>query len=239
MLDGLRDLVELSSLDSELSELNQELAALPAKQLACAEERAAALERLESARVAVTEADQAQRRAEAEAQDQQAELARLEGQQYQVKTNAAYSALLAEMEQARRAISDAETRVLEAMEAIESAGSSQTTLEELVQGVGDRLDAEEREHEARAKALEVELGALQERRDTHGARIEKSLLARYEKIAARRTPAVAIVSGEICLGCRVGIPPQSFIDILKGEQIVTCETCQRILVDEDQLRSTG
>lgn len=239
MLDGLRDLVELSSLDSELSERNEELAALPAKQSACVAERAVGQERLESARATVTEADQAQRRAEAEAQDQQTELARLEGQQYQVKTNAAYSALLAEMEHARRAISDAETRVLEAMEAIESAGSSQTKLEELVQGVSDRLDAEEREHEARAKALEVELGALQERRDTHGARIEKDLLARYEKIVARRTPAVAIVSGEICLGCRVGIPPQSYIDILKGEEIVTCETCQRILIDEDQLRNTG
>ena len=239
MLDGLRDLVELSSLDSELSELDQERDALPAKQIACAEERAAGQERLESARATVTEADQAQRRAEAEAQDQQAELARLEGQQYQVKTNAAYTALLTEMEQARRAISDAETRVLEAMEAIESAGSSQATLEELVRGVTERLDAEEREHEARGKALEVEMGALQEHRDAHGARIEKSLLARYEKIAARRTPAVAIVSGEICLGCRVGIPPQSFIEILKGEQIVICETCQRILVDGDQLSNTG
>ena len=53
---------------------------------------------------------------------------------------------------------------------------------------------------------------------------------------ARRRPAVAIVSNETCLGCRVGIPPQLYIEILKGEKIVACGTCQRILIDEVQLR---
>lgn len=236
MLDGLRELVLLSRLDAELAKLVAERTALPGKQAACAEERVTAQQRLESAREAAVEAEQAQRRAESQAQDHEALLTKLEGQQHQIKTNAAYTALLAEMEQARQAISDAETRVLEAMEVIEESRTGLQAQEAQVRGVLERIDAQERDYESRGKALETEIGVLQGRRGELATGIEAALLARYEKIASRRSPAVAIVSGEICQGCRVGIPPQLFIEILKGEVLVTCGSCMRILIDESQLR---
>ena len=192
--------------------------------------------RLVSAGALVSEAELAQRGAESKAQDQQAELTRLEGQQHQIKSNTAYTALLGEMDRAREAISDAETHILEAMETIEASRASLAALEEQAKGVVERIDGEVRDHEARAKALEVEIDALGRQRGERAERIDRVLLARYERIASRRTPAVAIVSTEICQGCRVGIPPQSYIEILKGEKIVTCGTCQRILVDEHELR---
>jgi predicted nucleic acid-binding Zn-ribbon protein len=239
LLDGLRELVELSRLDHELAQLEEERSALPARQSACAEERAAAEARLVAAGELVSEAELAQRGAESKAQDQQAELNRLEGQQHQIKSNVAYTALLGEMDRAREAISDAETQILEAMETIEESGASLAALEEQVKRVVERIDREVRDHEARAKTLEVEIDALGRQRGKWAEGIDRILLARYEKIASRRTPAVAIVSAETCQGCRVGIPPQSYIEILKGEQIVTCGSCMRILVDEIQLRGGG
>ncbi len=239
MLDGLRELVELSRIDSELAQLEEERAGLPARLSACGEERVAAQERLGSAREALTEADQSQRRAEGLVQDHQAELTRLENQQHQVKSNEAYTALLSEMEHAKQAISDAETQVLEAMEAIEEARAELSKQEEQVKGVALRIDAQERDLEARGKALEAEIEELSGRRSERSGGIDPEMLARYEKIGSRRTPAVAIVSKETCLGCRVGIPPQAFIEILKGEEIVTCGSCQRILIDESQLREAG
>jgi predicted nucleic acid-binding Zn-ribbon protein len=65
-------------------------------------------------------------------QDQEALLKRLEGQQFQVKSNDAYTALLHEMEHAKQAISDCETRILESMDAIETSRS------ELTRGAGPR-----------------------------------------------------------------------------------------------------
>ena len=236
MLDGLRDLVDLSRLDTELSRLEEERAALPGRRRAAAAEREAAQARLEASREALSEAEQAQRRAESQAQDQEALLRKLEGQQHQIKTNAAYTALLAEMEQARQAISDAETRVLEAMEAIEASRSTLAGLGDQVRGVLERIEAEERGIDERGERVEAEIAARKAQRAQRAAGIERNLLARYDRIAARRRPAVAIVSGETCLGCRVGIPPQSYIEILKGEEIVTCGTCTRILILEDQLR---
>lgn len=236
MLDGLRDLVDLSRLDTELFRLEEERAGLPGKLRAAAAEREAAQARLEAARAALVDAEQAQRRAESQSQDHEALLRKLEGQQYQIKTNTAYTALLAEMDQARRAISDAETRVLEAMEAIELSRSTLDAQGDQVRGVLERIRAEEERIRERGTRLEADIASLQTQRAQRAAGIERALLSRYDRIASRRRPAVAIVSGEICLGCRVGIPPQSYIEILKGEEIVTCGTCMRILIHEDQLR---
>jgi predicted nucleic acid-binding Zn-ribbon protein len=59
----------------------------------------------------------------------------------------------------------------------------------------------------------------------------------YEKIAKRRRPALALVSEEMCEGCRVGIPAQNYIEILKGERIITCGNCQRILLHPEMVSS--
>jgi predicted nucleic acid-binding Zn-ribbon protein len=55
----------------------------------------------------------------------------------------------------------------------------------------------------------------------------------------RRRPAVAMVSEEMCQGCRVGIPAQNYIEILKGERIITCGNCHRILVHPDMVSRAG
>ena len=65
--------------------------------------------------------------------------------------------------------------------------------------------------------------------------IESKLLEQYEKIAARRRPAVVLISNEMCLGCRVGIPPQSYIEILRAERVVTCGHCHRILLPGEKI----
>ena len=239
MLEGLTELVGLSRLDTELAALDEERMGIPAKRAARDTERVAAEERLAAAAEAVQEAEQSQRRSETDAQDQEALLAKLAAQQNQVKTNAAYTALMSEMEHAREAISDAETKVLEAMEEIETARAALAAQEEQVRAIVERIEAENAIHQAREETLEKEIGALRERRGEQIAGLDVALLTRYEKIATRRRPAVSVVVAETCAGCRVGVPPQACIEILKGETLVTCGSCQRILIHEEQLRSAG
>jgi predicted nucleic acid-binding Zn-ribbon protein len=235
----LNELVGLSQLDSKIAALEEELAALPARRAAAAEERAAGEARLAAARERVSEAEQAQRRCEGEAQDKEALLAKLESQQHQVKTNEAYTALLREIDQAREAISEAETGVLEAMDAIEAARADLSALEEQFRAVGERLATEEEARSRHEQAVQGELEQLRTRRDEQAGSLDRALMVRYEKVASRRRPAVAVITAEICLGCRVGIPPQAFIEILKGESLVTCNHCHRILIHRDQLAAAG
>jgi predicted nucleic acid-binding Zn-ribbon protein len=239
VLEGLQSLVDLSQADMHLAERERELSGIPAKRSACAEERIQVEARLEKAREVVAEAEVVQRHAEGDVRDQEALLAKLEGQQHQVKSNEAYTALLHEMEQSKRAISDAETRILEAMEAIEQANRDLASGDRDAAAVRERLDREERALDEREQRLQKEISELRQRREEIAGGLDTELLGRYERIVARRSPAVAVVNRELCQGCRVDIPPQSYIEILKGQSIITCERCHRILIHEDQLRQSA
>jgi len=60
-----------------------------------------------------------------------------------------------------------------------------------------------------------------------------------EDFAKRKRPALALVKNETCEGCRVGIPPQKYLEILKGEALTTCENCGRILLHPDMVPASA
>jgi predicted nucleic acid-binding Zn-ribbon protein len=230
LVEGLRRLIELQKLDDELATLEEEHRALPARREALTAQQAAAEERLAAVREALRTAELAQRHAERELQEREAAVARLEGQQFQVKTNEAYTALLREIEHARAAVSGCETRILEAMEAIESCGAAVAAAEGEAKSSGELAQAGARTLAARETELAGRIAGLRERRAEARGQVERDLVELYERIAARKRPAVVTVTREICTGCRVDIPPQRFVEILGRKRVVTCERCQRILI---------
>jgi hypothetical protein len=140
----LQRLVELSRLDVQLAALEEDLTGLPARRSAALAQQSAAEERSEAAREELARAEQEQRKSEVAAQDQEALLRKLQGQQFQVKSNDAYTALLSEMERAQAAISEAETKILEAMEAIEAARARHAEVEDERRRVVAHVEGEER-----------------------------------------------------------------------------------------------
>lgn len=232
MIEGLRQLVELQQLDDELHTAREEHDGLPARRRELAERREAAEVELQSAKEALAETEGTQRKAETGVQDQQALLQKLEGQQFQVKTNDAYTALLSEIEQAKDAISVGETRVLEAMEAIDEAGKRMAEAEK--QGGATLIGVAEQEKAVgeREQQLLARIAELSGARGGVCGRVDPTLLAHYDRIGKRRRPVLARVRGELCLGCRVKIPPQRQIELLRGSELITCSTCHRILTHD-------
>jgi predicted nucleic acid-binding Zn-ribbon protein len=232
MVTDLDKLIELQSLDDQLAHMEEEQAAMPGQREAFAQQRVECDQRVEAAGEAVRAAEGEQRRLEVELADQQTALQRLESQQFQVKSNDAYTVLLQEMERAKQSISDCETGILECMETIEAAGASLAEAESEAGAVRSRLDDEAKALDARELELRTELTALRSQRERLAGDVDAPLLSLYTRISKRRSPAIAMVSGELCQGCRVNIPPQSYIEILKGEKIITCGNCTRILIHE-------
>jgi hypothetical protein len=231
----MQRLVELTRLDGRLAALQHEQAEIPRRRERIAELRAAGEKRIADARTALARSEADQRRAEQELQDREALLARLEGQQHQVKTNEAFRALLSEMDRARAAMSDCETRILEAMDATVAARAEGELAEQQARAEGGRLESEERALAEREAFLARETSELRAAREGVCAGLDRELLERYQKIAARRQPAVVLVFDETCSGCRVGIPPQLYIEVLKGTRLVSCESCHRILLPREKL----
>ena len=232
MLDGLQQLIDLQALDDQRAELRGQQERIPEQRTALDEARAAAEAEIASAGERVQAAEVDQRRAESELQDQEALVQRLEGQQSQVKTNEAYTALLHEIDAAREAISTCETRILEAMDGIEAARTRRSEAEAVLDREQQRIGAELKRLDERQAELESRAAELDRDREALVTRIDAGLLARYEKIAARHGSAVARVHRETCQGCRVNIPPQMHIELLRGESLITCQRCKRILVPQ-------
>jgi predicted nucleic acid-binding Zn-ribbon protein len=232
--EGFQRLAELQACDDELFARDQAHAALPGQRTRLAEEAAAAVAAAAAAREALAAAEQAQRRAEGELQDQEALRRRLESQQFQVKSNDAYTVLLREIEQAQRAISDCETRLLEGMDAIESARAACAAAERADGETQARVSEQTRSLDVREQQLETELERLRGARAQIVAGTDPKLIEQYEKIATRRRPAVVRVRGTLCLGCRVDVPPQQCIEIQRAERVVTCGNCHRMLIGNDR-----
>ncbi len=230
MIQGIQALLELSRVDVQIAELEEEQAGLPAAREALILERQKGLAAIEAAQAAVTAAEQEQRRYEATVADREALRAKLEGQQHQIKSNAAYTVLLHEIDQARAAISDAETKILEAMEGIEAVRAVLDRSRSAAKGIDDRTAQQERALAEREKALDQTLCNLRRDRDGLADGVDAALLQRYAKIATRRRPAVAIAEKGRCLGCRVGLPPQQLIELRRGAVLIACHNCQRLLV---------
>ncbi|MGC1910175.1 MAG: C4-type zinc ribbon domain-containing protein [Candidatus Dormiibacterota bacterium] len=100
------------------------------------------------------------------------------------------------------------------------------------------VELSEREHQveqlraadrSQAPELAAELSAGQADRLQLAESLTPSQLRTYERTAARRRPAVAKVVGGTCSGCRLPLPSR-LLQEARGEQLVTCENCERILL---------
>ncbi len=96
-------------------------------------------------------------------------------------------------------------------------------LEATISAQQSTLDQELAEKRARIEVLDKEKKKASEA-------VPAPILTRYNFIRDRiPNPVIVSVSEGVCQGCHVVIPPQAFIDLQKGEQILSCPNCLRII----------
>lgn len=147
-----------------------------------------------------------------------------------VRNEKEYAAVLREIDATKKQIGVLETEVLKLMEEAEKLNSELTVLSPDVEkrrGEVDMILAElEREGEEAQKAS-VGLAA---RRQELAQAVPKPLFATYDRMSrTKRGQALAEVRDGICSACRMKVRPKLFSDVRKGDQMMTCESCGRIL----------
>jgi len=92
------------------------------------------------------------------------------------------------------------------------------------------VEAEKTEARARTEADKKKLAEMQAERVKAAAKVNPQVLRKYEHQRKKwgATTVVEAVDGR-CTGCQIGLRPQFLQDLRKGDQIMTCETCGRIL----------
>lgn len=96
-------------------------------------------------------------------------------------------------------------------------------LSETIAAQQSTLDQELAEKRSRLESLDKDKKKASEA-------VPAPILTRYNFIRDRiPNPVIVPVSEGVCQGCHVVIPPQTFIDLQKGEQILSCPNCLRII----------
>jgi predicted nucleic acid-binding Zn-ribbon protein len=162
--------------------------------------------------------------------DQEALIERLNHQSAQVSSNQAYTALQHELDAAEAAKTEFETAALEQMETIDRARGAVAEVEVKLAGLEDTAPEKYADIDARKAVLEGDLAKQLELRAKECAGIAVAIMSRYDRIRARKQPAIAVIEGKSCPECKIVLPRMVVSEVLRLEQFHECTSCKRLLI---------
>jgi uncharacterized protein len=227
----LQQLVTLQNLDTRIRRLQTEIEAIPQRRAEIEnqfDQRASEIKGLENSR---DSARHERSRLEKEVADQRAKAERADRNLMSSKKPEEYTAAIREADAARKQISQFETQILEQMEALDQA---EAALQERAAEIAslnsdreDRLRAFDGETEEQLAQLE----ASRAERDRLFSSLPKAMGAIYNRISLRIRDGVAVAEARngACTACFMALRPQMMAEVRRGEEIITCDHCNRIL----------
>ncbi len=226
----LERVIALQRLDSTAADARRRIAAEPERQHALEARLQAARDRVAAAKERLSTNQTARREVEKELAVHQGRLSKYREQLMAVKTNVEYQAMQKEIEFAQTGVKTLEDQILERM--IES-----DDLTAALKRAEAEAAAEEKAVAADRQALATEtadlsarLAALVDERARLVASLDPGVLSVFELVARRRNGvAVAEARDGVCTICHVRLRPQIFNTVRRNEQIIQCDSCQRIL----------
>lgn len=230
MLQDLALALRLQALDRKIAGLEKEIAALP-KHIAEIELKLQTQTRkLESDRTALAGNQRERKNLEGEVGVHQQKVSKLRDQMLQAKTNEQYKAFQNEIAYAEGEIRKAEDRILDLMETSEALESNVKAAEVELNRQKQHVEAEKRTAQQRSAADKSALSATQTERASVVKEMAPAVYAHYERIRKKtKSTAVADASEGRCDACQMVLRPQFFQDLRKGDQLMFCESCGRIL----------
>ncbi|HEX7315238.1 MAG TPA: C4-type zinc ribbon domain-containing protein [Pyrinomonadaceae bacterium] len=142
-----------------------------------------------------------------------------------------YEAAIRERDAAKKHISELETKVLEQMEAAESAEKQLTEREPEFARLRAEHEERLRAFEEQTRAWSAELEERRRERDAMFNALPPGIKSSYQRIVARIRDGVALAEARngSCSACFMALRPQLMSEIRRGEEIITCDNCNRIL----------
>jgi predicted nucleic acid-binding Zn-ribbon protein len=229
MHPDLERLKSLQDVDREIQRLNDEIATLPRRVADVEAKLAAAKSQIEQEKNKMKQNEAAKRGFESEIQSLQQKISKYREQSLDVKTNEQYKALLHEIEFAEAQIREHEEKILVTMVEAEANDKNLKAAEAEFKTQGILIEKEKTEVRARSEQDKAELAEWQSKRQELRRVISEQTLEHYDRILPVRKTALAEAIAQKCAACNVMLRPQKYDEIRSNTQIMTCDSCSRIL----------
>ncbi len=231
MNSQLAILSELQKIDTHIDKLGKAKNEYPAAIYAAQKELEQSRRDLQAQKQEKDEAEKRRRHLERELEVAAERLKTSQQRLTEVKTNKEYEALQREIDVWKQAVSENETKILKTMAEIEQLTEKILTGEQKLKEEEELKQKQISEFRAKLDSAEAELNNYKQERKQIASRVDKNLLSSYERIRKGRGGiAVVSVSRKACGGCFKQLPPQKVVEIKKGNRLITCDSCGRILV---------
>jgi len=230
MLPDLQRLIELQDIESRAAVANKAIADAPGRIAALDALLQSSTAALAAARQALTDNQTHRRSIDKDLISAQQRQEKYKEQLMSVKTNDEYRAMQHQIEAVGVEVGQHEERVLVSMLEADEVNAAIKKAEAGLKAAQAKVAAERGAIENEVKGHHASLAELNAARDRLiGALDNKGVIDTFHRIAKVRGSAVARAEGERCTVCQVRLRPAVFAEVRKGDQIVQCDSCQRIL----------
>src|SRR5690349_16990608 len=230
MLPDLERLIQLQDIESRAAIANKAIADAPGRIAALDALLHSSSTALAAAKQALADNQAARRSIDKDLIADQQRLEKYKEQIMAVKTNEQLHAMQHQMKSVEDDISKQEERVLvnmmsadEINATIKKAEAALKSAQASVATERAAIEAEVKNHQAMVVRCNSERQAIVAAMDNEGA------IDTFHRIAKVRGTAVARAEGERCTVCQVRLRPAVFAEVRKNDQIVQCDSCNRIL----------
>ncbi len=230
MLPDLKWAIRLQSIDQRLAELSREIAGLPVHIAEIEKKMHSHERRLEADKAALTANQKERKQREGDIQMQEQKISKLKDQMLQAKTNDQYRAFQHEIEFCEKEIRKFEDRILELMGESEPLEKNVKAADAALQAERKQVESEKQSARERTTADQKASAELQSERAGIVKEMAPATYQRYERVRKSRAGiAIAEAVDGRCSVCHMALRPQFFQDLKKGDQVMACESCSRML----------
>jgi predicted nucleic acid-binding Zn-ribbon protein len=225
---------ELMKVDKELTEIEEEKGDLPEVIEKQKQNREKLTKELGEIETNLSKTDDEYNKLKEENQKNEERISKYDQEKYNVKSNKEYDDIMKSIDKNFEVIEKNDKRIKE----IDSQRESLTKRRD---EINTKLTEESTELEDNQKTLdELNSQYEQEEKELTGKKeqleqkLDENNKTLYNRInRTYKGEAVGVVRNGNCSGCFNSIPPQREIEIRTAEKIFTCQSCGRILIDEN------
>ncbi|MCX6829230.1 MAG: C4-type zinc ribbon domain-containing protein [candidate division Zixibacteria bacterium] len=175
-----------------------------------------------------------QKTLELDLSSKQTDLKRLQEQMMAIKTNREYDALVSQIDLVKGAINEKETQLLELIEKVEKLQVDIQDFKRKAEEAKERNTRELTILQEKMDSVGSKIAIKEDERTNITVRIPKKTMSVYERVRKSRGGTVVVsVKKRSCGACYKGLPPHRIQEIKRGDEIITCDNCGRMLIWHD------
>lgn len=230
MLPALVSLIALQDVSARTEDARRRVAEAPGRVQALDAQLAGAIAALDAAKAALAVSQAARRALESECGVAQQRVSKYKDQLMEAKDNRQFHALQHEIATFSEEVQRIEGQIIERMVEGDELAAKVKAAEVALANDRKSIVAQKAAIDAEAVALTAGLTTLVAERATIAKGLSPSELSTFETMfRARKNVALAKVVDGLCEACRVRVRPHLYNQIRAADQIIQCESCQRIL----------